>query len=114
MVALLVGDRHRRQDEAQILRVGLTQDLAADLVESDVAIVVPALLGDALGAADVELDDLEATLALETASHLTRQHGEEGAIEVDDAPLGVDDEIAVDDRVGHPLELGQELSERGM
>ena len=68
--------------------------------------------GDALVLADVELEDLEAVLALEAAGDLARQQREERAVEVDDPALGVDDEVAVDDRVRHPLELGQELLER--
>src|ERR1043166_6342509 len=77
VVAALVGDRHRRQDEPQLL--GLADHRPRDLVEPDVAIVGPALLGDALGLADVELDHLEAALALEAARHLARQQREERA-----------------------------------
>ena len=80
-----------------------------DLVEADVPVVGPALLGDALGLADVELEDLVAVLALEAAGDLARQEREERAVEVDDPALGVDDEVAVDDRARDPLELGQEL-----
>src|ERR1043165_9321089 len=58
----LVGDRPRRQDEPQLLR--LADDRARDLVEPDVPVVGPALLRDALGLADVELDDLVAALTL--------------------------------------------------
>ena len=83
-----------------------------DLVEADVAVVGPALLRDALVLADVELEDLVAVLALEAARDLARQQGEERAVEVDDAALGVDDEVAVDDRVRDALELGEELLQR--
>jgi hypothetical protein len=111
---VLVGDRHRRQDEAQLLGLGLAEDLAADLVEADVAVAGPALARDALVAADVELDDVVAVLALEAARDLARQHGEERAVEVDDAALVIDDEVAVDDRRRRPLELGEELLQRGV
>jgi len=62
VVAGLVGNRHRRQDEPQLL--GLSHDIAADLVEADVPVIGPALLGDALVGTDVQLEDLEAVLAL--------------------------------------------------
>jgi hypothetical protein len=77
-----------------------------------VPVVAPALLRDAAVATDVELDDLIALLALEAARHLAGQEGVEGAVEIDDAPLVIDDEVAVDDGGRHPLELLQENTQR--
>jgi hypothetical protein len=68
VVALLVGDRDRGQDEPQ--RPGIAGGRAGDLVEPDVAVVGPALLGDARGLADVQLEDVVAMLALEVAGEL--------------------------------------------
>jgi hypothetical protein len=91
--------------------LSLAGDRPRDLVEPDVAAVRPALLRDALRLADVELEHVVTVLALEPAGDLARQQGEEGAIEVDDPALGVDHEVAVDDRARDPLELCEELLE---
>jgi len=48
--------------------------------EADVAAVGPALLGDALGLADVELEDFVTVLALQTAGDLAGQEGEEARL----------------------------------
>jgi hypothetical protein len=77
-----------------------------------VTIIGPALLRDALVGADVQLEHLEAVLALETARDAPGEQGVERPVEIDDSPIGVDDEIAVDDRVRHPLEFGEERLER--
>ena len=76
-------------------------------------VVGPALLGDALALADVQLEHVVAVLALEPARELARQQREERAVEVDDPALVIDDEVAVDDRARDPLELREELLQRG-
>jgi hypothetical protein len=53
-------------------------------------------------------------LALEAARDLARIDGKECAIEIDDAALGINDKVAIDDRVRYPLELGQKLLKRGV
>src|SRR5690606_15696284 len=98
VVARRVGDRDGREDEAELVRLAIAHDRAADLVEPDVPAALPALHRDAVVTTDVELDDLVAVLALEATGHLARQHGEEGPVEIHDATLAVDDEVAVDDR----------------
>src|SRR5262249_41093233 len=83
-----------------------------DLVEPHVALLGPALLGDAGVGTDFVIEHFEALLALEPAPHLARQHGIEAAVEIDDIALRVDYEVAVDEDFGQLLEALEKGTQR--